>query len=110
MTEIINIMMWIAVQPLFQEIILFLFFTTPIAIYKYKHSKQKKTFDKLVEIATSICEDLVESKLSNENKKSNAMASVYAMLPQKVKSKVKQEVIESAVEIAYQEYVKVKKV
>lgn len=105
---IFNYIVWLLAQPVVQEGLLTLFFIIPIIWYKYKASKNKG-FNQLVDIAIDVCQDLVESKLSNDNKKNNAVSHVYNSLPTKLKKKIDKSVIEDAVETAYQEYVKIKK-
>lgn len=105
---ILNYIIWLLAQPIVQEGLLTLFFIIPIIWYKYKASKNKG-FNQLVDIAIDVCQDLVESKLSNDNKKMNAISNVYNSLPTNLKKKVNKEVLEEAVETAYQEYVKIKK-
>lgn len=105
---ILNYVVWLLAQPVVQEGLLTLFFIIPIIWYKCKASKNKG-FQKLIDIAVDVCQDLVESKLSNDTKKMNAISNVYNSLPSNLKKKVDKSVIEEAVETAYQEYVKIKK-
>ena len=109
MITLFNYIVWLLSQPAVQEGILILLLMLPLVYKKYKARKERKIFDKIVAVAIDVCQELLESKLSNTNKKINAMNNVYKLLPSKVKNKVKKEVLENAVETAYQEYVKIKK-
>lgn len=78
-------------------------------LYNNRILIQKKQFKKLLEIAISKSEEVLETELSNEEKRDFVIKEIEKIIPEKNKKYFNEALLKQISDTAYHNYVKVKK-
>lgn len=107
MTEIL---ISLASNPYIQTFVFMCLINLYNSIKSFKEKNKNVTLNDLIKVAIAESSKLVNTDLSNDEKRNQVIEIVYNLVPEPYKKSIKLKTIENIVEIAYDNYVKEKKV